>query len=85
MQKSELYAQLTEIFREVFMEDDLRLEPGFTSKDIPGWDSFRQIEIILAIERRYQVHFSTRDLDSWQRVEDIASAVMGKLVSHPSR
>ncbi len=78
MQEAELYDQLTEIFRDVFMREDLALTPELTAKDVPGWDSFKQIEIIIAVEEKYGVKFHTRELDSLHNVGDLARVVMSK-------
>ena len=68
----EIYAALTTIFRDVFLRDDLELRPDLSAKDVEGWDSFKQIEIILAAEARFGIKMSTRELDSLRRVEDLA-------------
>jgi acyl carrier protein len=78
MQETEVYEQLTAIFRDVFMKDDLQLKPELTAKDVPGWDSFKQIEIVLGIEEKYGIKFHTRDLDSLRNVGDLARVVMTK-------
>ncbi len=78
MQEDELYAQLTDIFRDVFMRDDLTLRPELTAKDVPGWDSFKQIEIIIAVEEKYGIKFRTRELDSLHNVGDLARTVLAK-------
>jgi len=78
MQANEVYDQLTDIFRDVFMRDDLALTPELTAKDVPGWDSFKQIEIIIALEEKYGIKFHTRELDSLHNVGDLARVVLGK-------
>ena len=50
MSEAEIYAGLGEIFRDVFLSDDIQLRPELSAKDVPGWDSFKQIDIILAVE-----------------------------------
>jgi len=45
---------------------------------VEGWDSFKQIEIILAAEARFGIKMSTRELDSLRRVEDLARLVAAK-------
>jgi acyl carrier protein len=50
---AEIYAFLTETFHDVFMRDDIVLGPATTAKDVEGWDSFKQIEIVLATEERF--------------------------------
>lgn len=74
-----IYGALTEIFRDVFMRDDLALKPELTAKDVTGWDSFRQIEIVLAAEERFGIKFSTRELDSLRNVGDLVRVISAKI------
>ncbi len=78
MSETKTYEALTEIFRDVFMNDDLTLKPELTAKDVPGWDSFKQIEIIIAIEEKYGIKFHTRELDSLHNVGDLARTLEAK-------
>ena len=74
----EIYSALTEIFQDVFMRDDLELKPELSAKDVKGWDSFKQIEIIMAAEERFGMKFSTRELDNLQNVGDLVQVVAAK-------
>ena len=76
--EAEIYGALTEIFRDVFMRDDLVLKPELTAKDVQGWDSFKQIEIIMATEEKFGIKMTTRELDSLQTVGDLVRVVTGK-------
>ena len=80
MTEAEIYQQLTEIFRDVFGRDDMELTPDLSAKDVAGWDSFKQIEIMIAVEERYGVKFRTRELESLQNVGDLVRAVLAKSV-----
>ena len=74
----EIYAALTEIFRDVFMREDLELRPELTARDVAGWDSFKQIEIIISAEERFGVKLNTKELDSLQNVGDLVRVVAAK-------
>jgi acyl carrier protein len=74
----EIYSALTEIFHDVFMRDDLVLKAELSAKDVKGWDSFKQIEIIMAAEERFGMKFTTRELDSLQNVGDLVRVVAAK-------
>lgn len=74
----EIYSALTEIFHDVFMRDDLALKAELSAKDVQGWDSFKQIEIIMATEERFGMKFSTRELDSLQNVGDLVRVLLAK-------
>jgi acyl carrier protein len=71
MSETEIYAALGEIFRDVFLKDDIELRPELSAKDVPGWDSFKQIDIILAVEEKYRIKLNTRELDSLNNVGDL--------------
>jgi acyl carrier protein len=74
----EIYGAMTEIFQDVFMRDDLVLKADLSAKDVQGWDSFKQIEIIMATEERFGMKFTTRELDSLQNVGDLVRVVAAK-------
>jgi acyl carrier protein len=78
--EAEIYTGLQEIFSDVFMRDDLRLTPSLSAKDVKGWDSFKQIEIIMASEERWGIKFKTRELDALQNVGDLVKMVQEKAV-----
>jgi acyl carrier protein len=76
--ETEIYGALTEIFHDVFMRDDLVLAPELSAKDVKGWDSFKQIEIIMATEERFSIQLNTREIDSLQSVGDLVRVVGSK-------
>jgi acyl carrier protein len=76
--EAEIYPTLTTIFHDVFLRDDLALAPELTAKDVQGWDSFKQIEIIMATEEQWKIRFSTRELDSLRSVGDLVRTIGAK-------
>ena len=77
MSDAAFYPVLTEVFRDVFMRD-IALRPEMTAKDVQGWDSFKQIEIIVALEERYGIKFHTKELDALNNVGDLARTLAQK-------
>jgi len=73
-----VYKELTEVFHDVFMRDDIALTPDLTAKQVQGWDSFKQIEIIMASEEKWNIKFNTRELDSLLSVGDLAKMIVAK-------
>lgn len=76
--ETEIYGALTEIFHDVFMRDDITLTPETSARDIKGWDSFKQIEIIMASEEKWPIKFNTRELDSLRTVGDLVTLIVAK-------
>jgi len=75
MSEAEIYQTLTSIFRDVFLRDDLVLTPQLSANDVPDWDSFKQIEIIIAVEEHYRIKFRTRELDTLKNVGDLVRLI----------
>jgi acyl carrier protein len=78
--EAEVYDALSEIFHDVFLRDDISLSPELNAKAVRGWDSFKQIEIIMACEEKWAIRFNTRELDALRCVGDLATMV-GKKVA----
>lgn len=75
MTEAEIYAALTLIFHDVFLRDDLVLAPTLSANDVPGWDSFKQIEILIATEQHFGIKLKTREMDQLRNVGDLVSLV----------
>jgi acyl carrier protein len=73
-----IYTALTEIFNDVFMVDDMKLTPSLSAKDVAGWDSFKQIEIMVSVEERFNIKLNTREIDSLKNVGDLADVIAKK-------
>lgn len=78
MTEADAYAVLTEILRDVLMQDDLHVTQALTAQDVEGWDSFKQVEIILAIESRCGFTFRSRELDTLSCAGDLATIMMAR-------
>ena len=73
-----MYEALTTIFRTVFGRADMVLSPALSARDVPGWDSFKQIEVMMAVEERFAMELSTGEIDSLRNVGDLAGIVMAR-------
>ena len=78
MTETDILAGLTEVFRDVFMDDDMQLRPGLSAADVPAWDSFKQIEIIMATEERFGIKLMTREIDGLRNVGDLVAVIAAK-------
>ncbi len=81
MQSEEIYAQLTPIFHDLFDDENLVLTPGLTSGDVPEWDSFNHINLIVAVEATFRIKFQTAELESMQTVGHLVDLISKKLAS----
>jgi acyl carrier protein len=75
MTEAEIYAQLTDIIRDVLMHDDLVLRPDLTATEVEGWDSFKMIEIVMALESHFGIKIKSQELDAIENVGDLVALI----------
>jgi acyl carrier protein len=66
------------VFREVFNTPSIALYPEMTAKDLPGWDSFRHVTLIVALEEALGVEFSPEEMASAPNVGALIDMLKGK-------
>lgn len=71
--------ELTPVFRDVFGDEDLIIHRQTTAEDVEGWDSISHIELIVAVEQKFDFRFKSFDLEKLQTVGDLADLVKAKL------
>ena len=60
MQLSDILKQVNEIFIDILDNATIVLKAETTANDIEEWDSLSHIQIILAIEKRFSIRFTTQ-------------------------
>ena len=63
--------KLTEIFRSTFAEPDLVLHDSMTADDVAAWDSLSHINLILAVERGFNLRLTMRETRGLKTVGDL--------------
>jgi acyl carrier protein len=81
MHQQDIYTQLTTIFRDLFDDDTLVLSPGLTAAEVPEWDSFNHINLIVAVESKFGIKFQTAELESMHTVGHLADLIQSKLAA----
>jgi acyl carrier protein len=76
----DLMSELTEVFQDVFEDDELVINRSTTAADVAGWDSLQHVTLILQIEHLFGFRFSSAevaDLKSVGNLHDIAQRRLG--------
>ena len=69
---------LEDVFRTVFDDPSIELRPGMTANDVEGWDSLSHVNLILAIELRFGIQFSQKELLTFKTVGDLMNSINSK-------
>ncbi len=74
---------LTEVFRTVFDQPELVLRDNMTAEDVENWDSLNHIDLIVAIEKKFKIKFTTREVTGLKTVGDLAGLTAQKVSATP--
>ena len=69
---SELSQKIFSIAGQVFSVPTTDLSPDMAVGDIPQWDSFAQLNLLMAVEQEFEIAFSVDDTLEMETLEDIA-------------
>lgn len=67
--------ELQVIFREVFGDDKIILSRETTMNDIEAWDSLTHLQLIIRIEKRFHIKFTTAQMKKMSNVGDMIDAI----------
>ncbi|MBM3888727.1 MAG: acyl carrier protein [Verrucomicrobia bacterium] len=76
--------KLNGIFRTVFDNDEINIQPEMTANDVDGWDSLSHVNLILAVEKGFGIKFNQRELLTFKNVGDLLRSIESKLGSSQS-
>lgn len=79
MTEADIYNGLQKAFDAVFRRHDIKLTPELTADQVPGWDSFRYVSLIVATEEHFGIKFLGSDIDELQNIGDLVHVLAMKL------
>lgn len=70
--------QLNAIFQDVFDDPLLQINVTMTAADVEGWDSLTHINLIVAVEKEFQIRLSTAEVKGLHNVGDLMELIQNK-------
>jgi acyl carrier protein len=75
----DLLPQINAVFQEVFGDDELQVERHTTAADVEGWDSLQHVSLMIAIEARFGVRFTSAEVAELKDVGQLVDLVRSRL------
>ena len=85
MTEAEILTGLTQIVQETLDDDTITLTLETSAEDIPRWDSFNHINILVAAEVRFGVKFQTAEIEELRNVGHLVELISRKAHGSPAR
>lgn len=71
MKHDEVLAIMQEIFRDIFEDNSILINDDTDAEDIDEWDSFNHINLVAAIEQKFEIKFALGELQELENVGDM--------------
>jgi acyl carrier protein len=67
--------RVNEVFRDVFEDDELVVNPSTTAADVEGWDSLMHVTLIVAVEKAFNVKFTSSEVAALKNVGELVTLI----------
>ena len=77
--RKEIMEKVTEIFRDVFDDDELVILDSTNSDDIEDWDSLEHISLIVSMEKEFDMKFDIKEVGELENVGEMIDLIIRKM------
>lgn len=77
--REEIFERVTDIFRDVFDDDELVISDSTNSEDIEDWDSLEHIQLIVGMEKEFKVKFDIKTVNSLENVGQMVDLILSMI------
>lgn len=79
MERNDILSRVQEIFRDELELDDLVLTDETTADDVEEWDSLSHVQLVVALEKAFNIKFTSREILSWDNIGDLIECICKKI------
>lgn len=76
---SDVMMRLQDVFRDVFDDEEITITEATTAKDVDGWDSLNHVNLVVAVEKKFGIKFTTKEVTSLPNVGEFVKLIERKL------
>ncbi len=75
----DLQQEVQKIFRDIFDDDNLKIQRETTMTDIEDWDSLAQMELVVAMEKHFKIRFRVNEIAEMRNVGEMMDAIASRM------
>lgn len=81
MDKEEIMADVEKIFCKILNKTSLDLKDETSAKDVDGWTSLTNMQIISEIEKHFNIQFTLREIIKMKTVGEFCSTIIKRIAA----
>lgn len=78
MDRAEILREVEAVFVDVLDNPGIRLSDETTAGDVAEWDSLSHIQLVVAVEKKFGIRFTAREIQSWKNVGEMIDSIKAK-------
>jgi acyl carrier protein len=79
MEREAIFSKLNEIFEDVLdLDETADLIDSTSANDIEEWDSLSHIQLIVAIEKAFNMKFTSQEILKWNNVGEMVDTIIAR-------
>jgi acyl carrier protein len=79
MEKEEVLKIVNELFIDVLDDENIELGYETTAADVDEWDSLSHIQLVVAVEKRFKIRFTSQEIQRWKNVGEMIDCILAKV------
>lgn len=79
MTREEVFERLHEVFWDVFDDENIRIGEETTANDIEDWDSLEHINLVVAVEKKFNIKFNMGEVNSMKNVGEMVDIILKRI------
>lgn len=80
----QVLAEVNRIMCDTFNNQAIQLKYETTARDVAEWDSLNHIELVVAVEKHFNIRFNFTDLQKFKNVGEMCDNIVIKLAQSGS-
>jgi acyl carrier protein len=79
MDKTEILKKVNAVFVDVLDDEKIILTEATTANDVEEWDSLNHIQLVVAVEKKFGIRFTSREIQGWKNVGEMVDSISAKI------
>ena len=79
MTRDAVYEKLNEVFQDVFDDETIVVNDATTANDIEDWDSLEHINLVVAVEKKFNIKFNMGEVNDFKNVGEMVDIILKRI------
>ncbi len=78
MAEVDILKKVNDIFIDVLDDEEIVIDTNTTADDVDEWDSLTHIQLIVAIEKSFELKFTSQEIQEWKNIGEMLRCIENK-------